>query len=151
MNKKHVFVTMLGFILVFGFILTGCATPSTSGDITPAAAITQSVGPQLVISITDIPAEYNGKLGWLMVDTGSSAGDPTVAWAYANIHNGSVTLRLLDWVTDQAFNKTGNYYIALLVYEDFDSVGPNDLYYGYITSIEIGERTSLGFYEFIKY
>jgi hypothetical protein len=142
MNKKLIFLAMPALILALFFAPTGCGTTSGSKN-----------GPQLRTTITGIPSEYNGKLGWITFDTGSSRNDPTVAWAMGTISNGSVTFNMLDQKTDQPYNKTGNYFVMFLVWEDLDAArapGVDSLYTGIIMSRGIGETNSIGFSELTK-
>jgi predicted small secreted protein len=143
MNKKLIFLVMPAFILALSFVLTGCGT--TSGS--------KNAGTQLRTTITGIPSEYNGKLGWITFDTGSSRNDPTVAWAMGNISNGSVTFNMLDQKTDRPYSKTGNYFVMFLVWENLDAArarGVDSLYTGIIMSRGIGETNSINFSEFTK-
>ena len=142
MKKKFLAMTMVGLFLAISLVLTSCGSA-------PAASA-QSTGPQLRVTISGIPQEYAGKFGFITMDTGSSRNDPTVAWAMGNIGSGSITFNILDWVTDKAYNKTGNYYLAFLIYEDMDAVGGDQLWMGIIMSKDIGEATSIDFTEFVK-
>ena len=127
MDKKRIFSVMLVFIMALGLAFTGCATTPTAGSQgaagSPSAAGSQSAGPQLRVTVTGIPAEYVGKLGWLQMDTGPTRNDPTVTWAMGNISSGSLTLSMLDWTTDQPYNRTGNYYVSFFIWEDLDAAG----------------------------
>ncbi|MDR0320108.1 MAG: hypothetical protein LBI28_01260 [Treponema sp.] len=140
MRKKIILLAMPVLILALSMALLGCVT-------------TGSQGPQLSVTVTGIPAEYNGKLGWVLMDTGPSRNDPTVAWAMGTISNGSITFNILDWKTDKPYNKTGNYFVTYFVWESLDAVrapGVDALYTGIIMSKAFGETTSVGFSEFTK-
>jgi hypothetical protein len=146
MNKKLIFLIMPALILTLSLGLAGCSTTY--------AANPQNADLQLRIAITGIPPEYNGKLGWLQMDTGSSHNDPTVAWAMGNASNGSITFNILDWKTDRSYNKTGNYFVMFLVWEDLDvarAKGTESLWQGMIMSKDIGEITSIEFSEFTSF
>ena len=139
-------ISFSALILTLILVLTGCVTT------TPATS-PQNAGPQLKITVTGIPPEYNGKLGWIQLDTGSSDDDPSVAWAMGNINSASITFNILDWDTDQPYNKNGNYYVTFFLWEDIDAAsaqGVEALWQGIIVSKDIGERTSIEFSEFIK-
>ena len=134
--------------LVFCLVLAGCGTAPAANSQS-----SQSAGPQLKVTVAGIPSEYNGKLGWIQMDTGSSRNDPTVAWAMGNISNGSITFNILDWTTDRAYNRTGNYYISFFVWEDIDAAGARGvdaLWTGIIMSKDIGETTTIELSEFTK-
>ena len=142
MNKKLFFLAMPCLILALCMIFAGCAT-------TPA----DPPGPQLNVTITGIPSQFNGKLGWIQMDTGPSRNDPTVAWAMANTAGGSITFNILDWVTDRPYSKTGNYYVSFLIWEDFNAArapGVQPLWHGFIISKNIGENNSIAFSEFTR-
>jgi hypothetical protein len=146
MNKKFGFLAMPAFILALSLVLTGC--------LSAPPARSQSTGPQLRVTVTGIPSQYNGRLGWIQMDTGSTRNDPTVAWAMGNISNGSVTFNILDWTTDRSYNRTGNYFIAFFVWEDLDAArarGVEALWQGVIMSRDIGEVTSIEFSEFTRF
>jgi hypothetical protein len=150
MNKKPVFmaipVAMTALVLALSMVLIGCGS-------SPAAK-SQNSGPQLRTTITGIPPEYNAKLGWIQMDTGSNRNDPTVAWAMGNISNSSITFNILDWVTDKSYNKTGNYFVTFFVWEDLDAAsaqGVEPLFLGIIMSKDIGEVASIEFSEFTKF
>ena len=136
---------MFALILTLNLVLTSCGTTSVAGS--------KNASPQLRIAINGIPSEYNGKFGWIQMDTGSSRNDPTVAWAMGNINNLSITFNILDWVTDQPYNKTGNYFITFFVWDDLDAAraqGVQPLWQGFIISKDIGEITSIDFSEFTR-
>ena len=142
MNKKLIFLSVSVFILVLSLALVGCGTTGS-----------QSTGPQLTVTITGIPAEYNGKFGWLSFDTGSTRNDPTVAYAMGTVNNGSITFNMLDQKTDRPYNKTGNYFVMFLIWENMDAArapGVDALWTGIIMSKSIGETASLNISEFTK-
>jgi hypothetical protein len=129
--------------MLLSLILIGCSTTPTTSSKTD--------GPQLRVTIANIPPDYNGKLGWLVIDTGSSRDAPTVAWAMGNINNGSLSLNILDWKTDKPYNKTGNYFLTFIIYEDFAAAGTKQsLWDGIIMSKDIGEDTYIELSEFTK-
>ena len=145
MNKKIIGLTMLVLFLTLSLALTGCGTAPAAGS--------QNSGPQLRITITGISSEFNGKLGWIQLDTGSSRNDPTVAWAMGNIGNGSTTFNVLDWNTDKPYSKTGDYFVTFFIWEDLDAAGARGveaLWQGIIMSKNIGEITSIELSEFTK-
>jgi hypothetical protein len=144
MNKKITFSAMLALILALGMVLIGCGT---------APASSKKAGAQLKATITGIPPEYNGKLGWISMDTGSSKNDPTVAWAMGTVSNGSLTFNILDQKTDKPYSKSGNYFVTFFVWENLDAAstrGVDALYTGIIMSKAFGENTSIKFSEFTK-
>jgi hypothetical protein len=149
MNKKLIFLVMPALILALSLVLIGCGT--TSGSSSGSGS--QSSGAQLSVTVTGIPTEYNGKLAWIQMDTGSTRNDPTVAWAMGNVSNGSITLGILDWTTDKPYSKTGNYFVAFFIWEDIDAArarGVEPLSQGIIMSKDIGASASIAFSEFTK-
>jgi hypothetical protein len=150
MNKKLIFLAMPIFILALSMVLVGCGSSPAASSQAPATSV-QSTGPQLRTTVTGIPDEHNGKLGMITFSAGSSRNDPTLAWAMGTISNSSTTLNILDWVTDQPYNKTGNYFVTFFVYEDIDAAAAGQtLWQGIIMSKDIGEVNSIEFSEFTK-
>jgi hypothetical protein len=144
MNKKIIFSAMLALTLALGMVLVSCGT---------APATSKKASAQLKATITGIPPEYNGKLGWISMDTGSSKNDPTVAWAMGTVSNGSLTFNILDQKTDKPYNKPGNYFVTFFVWENLDAAsarGVEALYTGIIMSKTFGANTSIVFSEFTK-
>jgi predicted small secreted protein len=145
MNKKIIFLAMPVLILALGMVLIGCGTTSAAGS--------KKSGSQLKVTISGIPQEYNGKLGWIQLDTGSSRSDKSVAWAMGNVSNGSITFNILDWVTNKSYNKPGNYFVTFFVWKDIDAArakGTEPLWQGIIMSKDIRETTSITLSEFTK-
>jgi hypothetical protein len=143
MNKKLIFLAMPALVLALGLVLAGCGSAPGS----------KSSGAQLKATITGIPSEYNGKLGWISMDTGSSKNDPTVAWAMGTVSNGSLTLNILDQKTDKPYGKRGNYFVTFFVWDNLDAArakGVEAHFTGIIMSKAFGENTSIAFSEFTK-
>ena len=102
---------------------------------------------QTSISITGIDGSYNGKFGMLVLQRNGSNS----AWAYGNIGTASITLNLLDWVTDQATAASGTYAVAFMIYESQASATAKEpfLWAGTIASKSIsGASVSIAFSDF---
>jgi hypothetical protein len=133
-------------------VLVGCGSAPAASSPAPAASV-QSTGPQLRVTVTGIPSEFNGKYGIIRMDAGPSSSDPILAWDDGTVNNGSISFNILDWVTDQPYNTTGNYYIIFSIYEDmnaFVAPGVEALWQGVIRSKSIGETNSIDLSEFTK-
>ena len=136
---------MKNMIKVFGVILF----VAVIGLSTVSAQSAPSIGS---ITITDIPAQYNGKFAMLTLDTGGT-GARTLAWSTRTITGTSATFNLLDWVTDQPTTLSeGNYGVNLIIAANITAIANDEEEYvgiimsrafvGATISIEFGELMS---------
>ena len=132
MNKRNIFL-LFGIIIFTVFSTAACnSTPQ------------QQTAPQTIITITDIPAEYNGRVGLVRFNVNQ-------AWATGSISEGSLVLPVLDWSRDLPYSLYGNYRVFLGIGIDFSHVGEEKfLYSGILISKNIAhEAASISWSEFI--
>jgi len=141
-------------VQIFGIIalavvigLTGCASAPSAGTSTGTGSRTGSgVGS---ITITDIPAAYNGKFSMLLADR----SDTTQGWGMLTISGTSATFNILDWVTDRPTTiSAGNYSVTLVIADNVTAAAnDNYLYAGVILDKALsGQTVTVGFSEFIS-
>ena len=135
---------MKSTIKVFGviaFIAVICLSTAT-------AQSAQNIGR---ITITDIPAQYNGKFIMLTLDTGGT-GARNVAWGTRTITGTSATINLLDWVTDQPTTiNAGNYGVNIILAANMNAIANDQEEYIGIIMIRAlaGETDSIEWGEFM--
>ena len=104
------------------------------------------------LTITGIPAQYNGKFVMMTLDTGGR-GARNVAWGTGTISGTSVTFNLLDWVTDQPTAiREGNYGVNIIIPANMQAIiNDQEEYVGIIMSRALsGEAVSIAWSEFIS-
>ena len=135
------------FVVLIGFpVMAGGKSDSGSASTAPAATIGS-------ITITDIPAQYNGKFAMLTLDTGGS-GASNVAWATRTITGTSATFNLLDWVTDQPTAiREGNYGVNIVIAANMQAIADDQHeYVGIIMSRALaGESITVEFGELMSF
>ena len=136
-------IKVLGIIVIMaaiGLSIAACASSSQS------AVVYRNV------TITEIPAQFNGKFAMLTLDTGGS-GARTLAWGSRTINGTSATFNLLDWVTDQPTTiRERNYGVNLIIADNMQAIADdeeeyvgiimNRAFFGESISIEFGELMS---------
>ncbi|MCL2007975.1 MAG: hypothetical protein FWG77_07795 [Treponema sp.] len=135
---------MKTMIKVFGVIVF-IAVISLS---TATAQSAQNIGR---ITITEIPARYDGKFIMLTVDTGGS-GARNVAWGTRTINGTSTTINLLDWVTDQPTTiNAGNYGLNIILAANMSAIANDqEEFIGIIMARALsGETVSVEWGEFM--
>ena len=105
---------------------------------------------QKKLTVSGIPAAYNGKAALLYLISGGNHA----AWAAATISGGSASCNLLDWVTDQPWNANGNYQVAFLIYNSLQEATANpanSLWTGATVSTAVTQaNTTVRWSEFIE-
>jgi len=136
MIKKNIFLCLYVFILFSAIVFFTAACASASRQVS---------APQTIITITDIPAEYNGRGGLISFNSNH-------AWAKGVVDNGVIEMPVLDWVNDRPFFINGSFQIVFEIsatYAHTDAV--NFIYTGIIISKNIIQiDTYISWNEFIQ-
>ena len=101
------------------------------------------------ITITGIPAIYDGKFAMLLVDSNNI----TQAWGMITISGTSTTFNLLEMINDISTTiNPGNYNVSILISESLTAVTEEDfIYIGILLGKALqGETASIAFNEFIS-
>jgi len=119
MNKKLIFITMLIVSLALCFF--SCELP------------------QLSITVTDIPATYNGKYGYIGLTNNATESSKLKQVALSlpvTISGGQITCDLLDRNT-APFTETGTYHCVFMI--TTDSSGTNSIWSGAKLNLKLAD------------
>ena len=134
---------IIALVAIIGLSMTACVSSPQSSS---------SAGTITNVTITEIPAQYNGKFAMLTLDTGGR-GARTLAWGTRTISGTSATFNLLDWVTDQPTAlREGNYGVNIIIAATMQAIADDEEeYVGIIMSRALlGETISVEWGEFIS-
>ena len=143
MKNKIKVIGVIVLLAAIGLTMTACGSSPSSGS---------SAGTIRSLTITGIPAQYNGRFVMMTIDTGGR-GARNVAWGTRTISGNSATFSLLDWVTDQPTAiREGNYGVNIIIAANMQAIiDDRQEYVGIIMSRALaGEAVSIEWGEFIS-
>ena len=138
MQKTFKIFGIIALIAVIGFIMAACSKDDP--------------GDPKFITITDIPSEYDGKYGALMLSNKPNSANYSV-YSMETISGTSFTFSLLNWNNDShPWTGDGKYSITLFIFENLVAVDTGKyLYAGVIAEEKITEiTTTIAWSSFIK-
>jgi hypothetical protein len=129
MKKTFNIFGIITLTVAIGFFMVACsdkvATPNT-------------------ITVTNIPPEYIGKFGTLLLYPYPTIPSTPTVYSMETI-SGTTIFHLYRWKRDDPWDGKGNFRITFLIYEDIDSAANDQIYTGVLTentSQNITERNT---------
>ncbi|MDR0497706.1 MAG: hypothetical protein LBH42_08840 [Treponema sp.] len=98
MEKVNVFKVFLIVLVLCVIAVSGCKTDSDASG-------------QLVITVNNIPSEFNNGYGYVSLVIGLTDTEPVAYSLKEQISGGKVSMRLLDYNDSNAFGTSGFYWI----------------------------------------
>jgi len=135
MKNKFKFLGILIVFSVIAFSMTACDEPESCC----------TGGPSTKVTVTGIPADHNGKIGYIMIDK----DDVVKAWDYQKISNGSVTLEVMCQICDEPYAITGTYDLFFYIFDNDDKRKSKAYTFGGLAQSEkVTANTTIAFNSF---
>jgi hypothetical protein len=113
-NKQTTFEGKTSGLVTINQTSTAVQWSQLAGGAAPAAA-------QKSITISGIPATYNGMFGMLALSP-STTGTNYAAYSLITLNGASAVFPLSDWNTDGPWSGSGNFSLTLAIYKDNQAV-----------------------------